>query len=415
MGVETAKNFIQAERHGFDLKEGLPPEKKWKVLKKLDPGVIHGQIISRIASSFYFVEQSVKIEELADELSGMEDIFAVGVINEKREVAGLITRKGLFDVLSRQFGRSLNKNRSVRDHLQSVRVFDSKSNIFAVSQEIGNELSSSRINYYLLADERLGFAGIFSSKDMLFYLSDITQKDIIMATRVQSSIVKEEKQVESSNFEFMGASRMAKGIGGDFYSIKEIERGRWIVSLCDVSGKGMSAALLSVIICGMSGIYDFKKGIKGFLSSLNDFIINSFEGERFITGIFIEFNENNGKIVIHDAGHSFIFLFRDNRLSQLKSKFESVPIGVQKNFEIKPNTFTVRKDDILIITSDGIAEQKNPSGEMYGLARFSKVIKENSGNSLKNIKDSVLDDVNFFRKNQPQDDDISVIILKYTG
>lgn len=383
-----------------------------EVLKYYKPENIHGQVIGKLVHNYYFVYDYVKISDLVDELINHENINAVGVVNNDREIIGIINRKELFDKMSKSFGRDLYKNKELKSFIKKTMIFNFKKNIFSIANILSDDLNNQKNHYYLLENDSNKFVGIFSSKDLLIYLSEMTQKDIQLAKKLQECIVKEEKVITNNNCEIVGASRMAKGVGGDFYYMHEYSKGQWLLSICDVSGKGISAALLSGIISGMTSIYDFKNGIKNFIIKLNEYIYNSFETEKFVTGIFLDYNEKTGKVSFFDVGHSYSFIFREKRLFRLVSDKSVLPFGIIS--EIKPEevSFILKKDDLLILTTDGIEDQLNANGKQYGIKRVLSLLKKNSINNIKEIKNKLFKDLLNFRTSQTQNDDITLIILK---
>jgi sigma-B regulation protein RsbU (phosphoserine phosphatase) len=129
---------------------------------------------------------------------------------------------------------------------------------------------------------------------------------------------------------------------------------------------GRGASLVTTSISGMYSIYDFSKGVTGFISSLNDYIASSFDSQKFVTGIFVEFDENTAELNFYDMGHSYIYIYRHSRLFRLKTNSSNLPLGVGPELDPACDTMTLEQGDLLILITDGIAEQVNPAGEEYG-------------------------------------------------
>lgn len=390
-------------------------EPQKSILLEREHKSIHGEIIAKIISSHYYVHKDIYVDDLADELNGRTEIFAIGVVDDEMRAVGIILRRELFDILGKPYGRDLYKNKTLVSVMQRAREFNYTRNIFSVSEEIQGELNAQQTEYYVVRDNSDAYAGIFSSKDMLVYLSDMTQKDIALAKRLQSSIVLEERMESHDTFNILGASRMAKGVGGDYYSFQQYAENKWILSVCDVSGKGISAAFISVIMGGMESIFDFNSGLRKYIRKLNNYIFSSFMSEKFLTGIFVDFNDATGEAVLYNMGHSYSFIFRQGRLIKLKSRVDSHPLGITPDIDPRGSVVTLEKDDILILITDGIDEQKDPEGEEYGLQRFFTIISKYRNTSLQKIKNVVYEDVQKFKKNQPQQDDMTLVFLQYKG
>ncbi len=138
----------------------------------------------------------------------------------------------------------------------------SDTNIFSVSEILDRIQSDDRIHYYPLKTKEGYFAGIFSSQDMLIYLSSITREDINLASTIQSRIVKGFTYYEDEHLEYTGSSTMAKGVGGDFYAEAKYKNDQRMFCLCDVSGKGMAASLVTTALWGSFSTFNYELGIK---------------------------------------------------------------------------------------------------------------------------------------------------------
>jgi sigma-B regulation protein RsbU (phosphoserine phosphatase) len=410
MAAKTKKNI---EVPHADVMQDTKTE---KVMGCIEPLPEKGHTIAKIASSYYFVRHDVKIRTLSDELARDQNIFAVGVVDDDDRVLGVIIRRDLFDILGKQFGRDLYINKKVSAVMKDVPHFDLKSNIFGVAEELSDVLYSFHLSYYVLSDGEMRFQGIFSTRDLLVFMSQMTQKDIDLARRLQRSIVRDEVFEEGERIKIAAASVMAKGVGGDYYMVDNYDReSNWLIAVCDVSGKGIAASLISAIIGGMLRIYDFNNGLKGFIVRLNEYIHITFETERFITGIFVHFNEETGELSLYDLGHSYIFIYRDGKMLKMTTRDDNIPLGVRQHMLPRAARFTMEKNDILTILTDGMIEQNNPDGREYGIRRLSGVIEKFKDKGVRRVRDEVLADIQVFRKNQPQHDDMTLVIMEYTG
>ncbi|MFH0976363.1 MAG: SpoIIE family protein phosphatase [Spirochaetota bacterium] len=379
------------------------------------PCKLFGQVIGKIASSHYYTGGDVKVEDILSQLNNDESVSSLGVVDGSGAIIGIVTRNMFFDILGRPFGWDLHKNKKISTIVIDARRYEYTTNIFSIADAITGDLMSKSDIHYILTDENDRFFGIFNNRDLLMYLSYITQRDIGFAKNVQSSIINEETMYQNKYCEILAGTRMAKDVGGDHYIIKKHNDTNWFISVCDVAGKGISASLVSVLLSGMNYMYDFSLGIKQFVLRLNSFVYSSFKSEKFITGIFADFNEKSGKITVFDAGHSHCFLIRNKKCIPLKSVSENIPIGVSSEYSPAGYSFTMKAEDMLVFLTDGIEEQTNPEGDRYGQeALIGHILKQRSA-ELKDLKNFIFSDIRAFRKHQTQDDDMTLLMLKYTG
>jgi sigma-B regulation protein RsbU (phosphoserine phosphatase) len=248
---------------------------------------------------------------------------------------------------------------------------------------------------------------------MLVYLSDITRREMELARKIQNRIVKGYQWCRSESFELVGFSAMARGVGGDFYVFRELGPGRWFIALCDVSGKGISAALVTAMLSGMINSFDFRAGVGGFVERLNRTFNETFVQERFLTGMFLELDIPSGRLRLFDMGHSHGALFRGGRLQTLRSRAENVPIGVSQELRPQAASLKLRKGDILLLFSDGLVDQTDERGASYPLSRLQGLLGSPEG--LEQLKIRLLEDFHHFRGNMHQLDDITFLLLRFNG
>jgi sigma-B regulation protein RsbU (phosphoserine phosphatase) len=264
-----------------------------------------------------------------------------------------------------------------------------------------------------LVDEDDNFSGIFSTKSILIYLSEITQNDLELAEKLQKRIVSHEIKENGDGMEILCYSKMAKGVGGDFYYIKKVLENKFIAALCDVSGKGISASLLASLLGGIFNIYDFKNGMKEFISMLNNYILKTFEMEKFLTGIFFEIDRASNEMIICDMGHSYFLLCRKGRIFNCISGKNNIPIGIEENVVPVLNKLTIEKDDMIVVYTDGVIEQTNDKNEEYSMERLKTLLKKNINKTTENIKNIINEDIHKFRNNHYQLDDITFMIIRF--
>jgi sigma-B regulation protein RsbU (phosphoserine phosphatase) len=394
------------------------------VIQEMDKKNVRGEIIGKLISSRYFVKKDLKIKELVEALNQNPAISEVVVIDEHNSPRGVIMRKRLFNLLGRPFGKEVLENKQISEfmgdnHLNSlitrVPVFHHDRNIFSVVNELGNTLQTTDIQRYLVVHGEDRFAGVLTNIDILFHLSSITQKDIKTAKRLQDSIVRHTSYEKAENFEVCALSAMAREVGGDFYISREYAPQKWMFSVCDVSGKGVSAALVTAVLGGVFSMYDFHASTSIFIKKLNKYIHDSFQMEKYLTGVFMKFDEKSGQVRLYDMGHSYIYLYRNKTLYKIKTSDENLPIGIMPQCNPKANQLTLREDDILITFTDGITEQTNVSDEEYGLKKLSKIIENHKGKDFENLPRTLFQDITRFRGTEPQHDDVTVFCLHYKG
>jgi len=377
------------------------------------PVRIGGTAIGRVANFNWFVSKDETVGDLADALVKNDDIYAICVVNDDYQVQGIIVRRELFNLLGDSEEREKYSRRTVVSVMKAVSTFHYMADSFVIADEIASSMSKPTMTYYVLVREEDKFAGIFSSKDILLFMSEVTQKDIEMARSLQCSIVKEEKFENHECVDIVGATKMAKGIGGDFYDFKKVDDENLIIVLCDAIGKGIAASIIPSLIGGMAYVYDFRRGgVRRYVKMLNNYFSNNFGTEIFITGVFSSVNTNSREVILYDTGHSFIFVHRDGKLHRLSTCEENIPLGITADTEYRGMKFLGKEGDIIVMLTDGIPEQLIYDGTKYGEKRIGELIDRYRDLGVKRIKDEIFAEVADYRGTIPQQDDMTVIVME---
>jgi len=371
------------------------------------------QSIVDIAGDHAYVRQDRRVVDVADALRDAETIMALGVVDSEDKVVGVIVKSVLFGLMVRPYAREVYKNREVKDLMTEATSFRFDSNVYTVAEQVDHLLSRVTTSYFVLHDAEKRFVASFSTQDLLLYLSRMTQGDIAFARRLQSRIVRERALTAGTNFEFAAFSRAAKGVGGDFYELRNYAASRWVLAFCDVSGKGVSASIISSAIWGMMSVFEFSLGTKEFVRRLNDYVAQTFESEKFVTGVFCSYDESANRLTFCDCGHSHLYLYRQGRLIRVKNSTANMPIGVIENATITVDSLTPQDNDVLLVFTDGLTEQVNDAGEEFPLRAVVDVLKRTPEGPVELLSDRLMQSFNTFRGKLHIGDDVTFAFMRF--
>lgn len=372
-----------------------------------------GPSMVRIASSFAYVDADVRVSDVYRAMSDDESVQAIGVVERSGAVVGILVRRDFFATMARPYAQDVFRHHPVREVMTEVRAFSADSDLFAVAEEIKRDLREPVVSYYLLTTSEGRFSGVFSSQDMLVYLSEITQTDITMARNLQARIVRDREISVGKRLELVAASQIAKGVGGDFYKVARYDDHRWMIALCDVSGKGVAASVITSVLWGMMSVYDFNRGLLPFVRDVNRYLFRTFETERFVTAILMDYDEESGVISLCDLGHSHLMVYREGRLSTVKTGQNNLPLGILPELEPRIDTFRPRPSDLLLMITDGLIEQPNIAGEIYSYSRIAQVIADVADSPVEVISDHLASDFSRFRGKRPLTDDVTWALMRF--
>lgn len=383
------------------LKEPLP-------LQFLDLPTLPGNPIHKVVRHRAWVPADTRISLLADALTQHNELQVVGILTADGQATGLVSRTNLFNLLGKPFGREILGKRPVSDILEFNGTFEASDNLFAVAERLQDEPDRAAPRYYLtrLADGR--FAGIFSNRDLILHLSTITRADIKLAGSLQERMVPADLKTTLEHTRFEGFSHAAQGVGGDFYHVCRLGHGKTLALLCDVSGKGVAAAIITSLLWGMVRSFNFQTGLRAFLTNLNEALIQTFHLERHVTGLFVLIDRVKEEAIWADLGHGLAWARRGRTVVPLRGKTGNLPLGLDPEQKIKLHRMRIRRGDEFLVITDGLNEQVNPAGEEFGTDPVTDLLVQGHG-----FSERLWQEFTVFRGQMPLLDDASVLKITF--
>ena len=384
--------------------------RRLSTIAAVQPGKIYSTSILKVARHFWFVRREALVRDLADEFRARPDIPVVAVVDETGDPLGIVRVEHLFSLLGKPFGLEVLGRSNVREIIEDCPRWKAQEELFTIASEILPRLGDDRRQWHMLEDERGRFAGMFSAQDLSNYLSNITQRDVESAGRLQERLIMGQETLAGKGWRFEAWSRSAKGIGGDLYFTRKLSENRAFFCLCDISGKGVSASVLVSMIWGMLRMHDHEKGMNDLIRKLNSSVVEAFHLEKYLTGIFLSWDRSNGRIHFADMGHSHYVVFRDGRLGRIPPVRTNLPLGLDPSPELLFNTWSLKLGDVLFVYSDGFPEQENPLGAEFEKGPFlrtvARCLREN-----RPLPEELPRAFDRFRGAVPQQDDATFIAL----
>ncbi|OHD54035.1 MAG: hypothetical protein A2Y33_09970 [Spirochaetes bacterium GWF1_51_8] len=385
-----------------------------EVMRMMEKIAERGEVVSKLTRLNNYVHQGALVSEIALKLKPLEEIEAIGVVDDNDKYVGIITRKKLIDALYLPEGDKQILDKTAGDIAEKVPAYSVFSEIFSLAQKVRHELQINMIYFFVLVFDDGRFYGILNSLDILTYLSSISQKDIGLAVAIQENLIVHKGGLIRGDHFLMDASTIiSKSGGGDYFQVRNYTLNHWLLGIFNVSGKGLAASVMTSSIAALFDIFDPSFGFKKFILGLNNFICRAFESQKFATAIIADFDESTGKLFFFDLGHTFIYLFRSGNFYHIKSARSNMPLGIMEDVVSEPESITLETGDILFIMTDGIIEQTDSSGDEFGSVRLGKVISGVNNESPDKIKEAVMQAISDFRGVQPQDDDMTLTVLKF--
>ncbi|OOY20161.1 fused response regulator/phosphatase [Thioclava sp. DLFJ5-1] len=256
---------------------------------------------------------------------------------------------------------------------------------------------------------------------------EVIDRDLQEARKLQQSLVR----TRHARFEAADVSlllRPAGHVGGDLVGFFPINERRVGLYGIDVSGHGITSALMMARIAGyFSGttpsqnlaIYRNAKGeLRGrrpaeLAQRLNDLVLSEMSTESYFTLIYADVDLRTGKAELVQAGHPYPVLQRRNGTVEFFGE-GGLPIGLIEGAEYETLTVQLTPGDRLVLVSDGITEASDRSGEMIDQTRLARMLRKFSQMPGPGLLDALYWATEEFAEGEIGDD-VSAGVLEFHG
>ncbi len=240
------------------------------------------------------------------------------------------------------------------------------------------------------------------------------ERELQMASEIQRSLLPQQMPAVSG-YEIVPYWQAARQVAGDFYDAFTLPNNTFGVVMADVSDKGAPAALFMAVARTLirSNAHAGSTPIDT-IAQTNDLILEDADSGMFVTVYYSVF-EPDGNSVHVNAGHNPPLLYR-----HASKSCEYLPIGGRALGWFPDNPLQeihveMQPGDLIVYYTDGLTEAENPQGEYYGEERLVHAVLKVAGHSAQEVRDFILQDVEAFCAGQPPFDDLTMMVVRYTG
>ena len=240
------------------------------------------------------------------------------------------------------------------------------------------------------------------------------EQDVAVAAAIQQRIIPKSLP-NIDGYDLAGINIPTKHVGGDYYDCIQLKDGRFALVMADVSGKGISAALLvSTLQASLHAYLDNPFKLPELVQRLNMVIFKAATIEKYITAFFAILDPKTGELETVNAGHNPTYIVRANKKFE-ELKTGGIPLGMMGlPFPYTSKITALNPGDRLLLYTDGVTEAMNENEEEFDdVIGFEKYVKKNakSGVLAKEFIDQLIKDIEIFTGNTPQSDDITAFYL----
>ena len=243
------------------------------------------------------------------------------------------------------------------------------------------------------------------------------QQSLNLAKEVQQNLLPKEN-LKVKGYDIAGKSVYCDETGGDYYdfiSIGEDDKHKIGVAIGDVSGHGISSALLMATArSSLRQRASLPGSIAKIITDVNQHLVKDVEDSgQFMTMFFLAFDTSTRQLEWVRAGHDPAILYdpRSDSFNELGGS--GIALGVDADWIYEDNKRTdFSNGQIIFLSTDGIWEARNKKGQMLGKEPILNVIRQNSSADAAQIIDVIFDILNKFIGEVKIEDDITTVIIK---
>jgi len=237
------------------------------------------------------------------------------------------------------------------------------------------------------------------------------EEELAIAREIQQRLLPKEAP-ELGDFELAAINIPTRQVGGDYYDYFPLDENRYLISIADVAGKGVPAALMmSNLQATLHAMMTADVPLEAIVSRINNFVHRNSTLDKFITAFFAIFDRQNGTIVSINAGHNPPYLFHADGSFETLSE-GGLLMGMFPNAPYKSESRQLREGDWLVMYTDGVNEAMNVNDEEFGEKRLEELIRAGRDTSAAGMIEAISNAVKQHTEGAPQSDDITLVVLR---
>ncbi|MBN1286592.1 MAG: SpoIIE family protein phosphatase [Anaerolineae bacterium] len=241
------------------------------------------------------------------------------------------------------------------------------------------------------------------------------ERELEVAQEIQTSFLPESAP-QIAGWEVATFYRTARQVGGDFYDYFPLASGNWGLVIADVAGKGVPAALFMALCRTLIRVVAISRTSPGAtLARVNDLVLADSRADMFVTVFYLVLDPQTGEIHYATAGHNPPLHVsaaggRAGRAHALEGR--GLALGVMGGVEYEEHTERLQPGDVIVLYTDGVTEAVDLDEEEFGMERLTAEAERRRDRSAAEIVSAVADAVDAFAGDQPQFDDLTLVVIK---
>ncbi len=380
--------------------------------------------VGSIAMAIEPVSSSASLDVVLELFEQQPDLTAVPIERDDA-VIGVVERDTVTKKASG--GLKLFSSKIAGDYVKHCPfTLNTRDFIEQIAARVNDSAIKIEIKHVIVLLNNRSFYGVMSVAKMNERLEELRAKDLEKAAAIQQNMLKKNSDPKGFPFDVCVWNKMANAVGGDYYIAKEIGESKYLIANFDVSGKNVSAALLTVTlgsVFSMLGVQDTSKLSAGKLVVMLDrFLQEIVPVGNFITGAICYVDYKAQTVNVFNCGHTNVFAFLKDetgkgRIATLKPTLPPFGMGAVADAITNENKGSYKmpiKSGLQIdLYSDGFTDMQTYNGERYDEPRTKEFFGELFKTDVYSADKFIEKTVNDWTQNSLLPDDITVMNIRF--
>lgn len=268
----------------------------------------------------------------------------------------------------------------------------------AIAEQVGVQIENALLLHETLQQARL-------------------QTEMNLAREVQLQLLPQHPP-HVAGLELFARSVPALQVGGDFYDFVCEPNGTLIFTVGDVSGKGVSSALVMAMIRTImrsAGKFEANPSPQRLLDRANRDLYDDFTDLAMFATVFVgQYDARNHCLTYANAGHSpVIYCPAGGKACLLEA--DGTAVGILPDNLATNQQLRFGPGDLLVAATDGFSEAQDGQGQLFGYDRLLRLVEQQGHQSAAQVAETLFAAINQFASGHPQDDDQTLIVVKGQG
>ena len=268
--------------------------------------------------------------------------------------------------------------------------------------------------------------GTFHSREFQSLATDLNQMSLALARAERERGLQMSKagrlqhRLQSSGVTVPGLKvvhwhEAADHVAGDYFDLLRCPDGFWLICIADVTGHGVAAAMGAAILKTLLwSAVESGGDLDQIVRSVNQRFSEVTLEEDFASLLLIRWSPESSELQYANAGHETAYLLHKGSTPQFLGSTGTL-VGIARDHIWEIKNMTIMPGSRLVLCTDGITEARSPAGKHFGRERLKRMIHEQSGYTVQDTIDCLVDALRSHLDGSPADDDLTLVGLEFAG